>query len=112
MADNVVIYHVFFQGAAYEANLLSGTYFKFENEDRRGARQRALTRAGIPFKDWDGTPASMDQEFGKEVVSADVLAKKAAQAILDANVGHFNVAFVLARLLLDSGVNPFEAPKQ
>ncbi len=112
MADNVVIYHVGFNGAMYEANLLSGTYFKFDSEDRRAARQRALTRAGIPFKDWDGTPNSMDQEFGKEVVSADVLAKKAAQALLDANVGHYNVAFTLARILLDSGVNPFEPPKK
>jgi hypothetical protein len=67
MADDVVIYHVGCKGTMYEANLLSGTYFRFYDGERYGARQRALTRAGIPFKDWDGEPVGMDQEFGVEV---------------------------------------------
>ncbi len=70
MADNVVIYHVTFNTVIYEANLLTGTYFPFADWDRFQARQRALTRAGIPFKTWEGNPSSMDQEFGKELVVA------------------------------------------
>lgn len=65
MADNVVIYFVNFNGAIYEANMVTGKYFWHPDPDRLGARQRALTRAGTPWADWGpNPPATMLYEFG------------------------------------------------
>ncbi len=84
MADNVVIYFVTFQGAIYEANMVTGKYFWHPDADRLAARQRALTRAGTPWAVWGTPPATMLYEFGTpeiDVVQFD--GTKSAPSILE-----------------------------
>lgn len=67
MADNAVIYYVASKGTIFECNLLTGTYWGLPSPPVLDARRAALTRAGVPFKDWGTNVADMRQ-FGVEIV--------------------------------------------
>ena len=78
MADQVIVYWVTFKGAIYKANMAAGTYQVMSSPDRLGATQRALDRAGIPHKSWEGEPATME-EFGVEILEPNELWQRFVQ---------------------------------